>query len=190
MRIDGRRISSHKDLKNVVSFRLISPRESVLIALAQRLANCGIVFASQFQTQPIVFDAFAPQVIALRIRLRPNRFIANNRIVFLDTEVELLIEQTACISHAVNDTLPINIENGKRDAQVFLVDGVINFFAAGFEAINIRLQENQPIRIKGIDIAIHDLDGQSIVQGNWLIMKARKKLCRQTCCLNLLRQRL
>src|SRR5690606_19887030 len=109
--------------------------------------NSRIILTGQLQTQPVVLDALAPQIIALFIRSRPRLLVAYDREMFLLAEIEVLLKKAACKRHAFDDAHLIDVEDGKRDGQILTFDRIINFLAAGQELINIRLQEDEPIRV-------------------------------------------
>ncbi|MBB3657933.1 hypothetical protein FHX15_003175 [Rhizobium sp. BK650] len=123
------------------------------------------------------------------MRLRPGLFVAQHGIIFLNREIEALLQQVARVAHAIDDTLFIHIEDCKWDLQVLPFDGIVDLASVGHEPVDIRLQKDNAIRIKRFDEPIHDPGGQGIVKRNGFIAVARKKLCTQLGSLGLPLQR-
>ncbi|MCY1239854.1 hypothetical protein D9M72_526710 [compost metagenome] len=148
VRIDGRRVGVHERLENVTALVLVGAIESVCISLGERFANGCVGLAAQLQTQPVAFYALAPKVVALGFRLWPGRLVAQYGIVFLRAEIEVLFKQVARVVHAVDNALPVYVEDLERDLQILLFDSIVDLTAIRHETVDVRLQEKHAIRIE------------------------------------------
>ena len=74
MRIDLAGKRGHDQLENILTFRLCQTLQSIGIALGEGFFDFIVIFAGQFQGQPVILDFGIPQFIQLGFCLRPRCF--------------------------------------------------------------------------------------------------------------------
>src|SRR6185312_9973559 len=76
VRVDRHRVRVHVGLEHVLRIELVYAIEVIGVALGQRLADVVVLLAGQFQTDPVVLDALAPDVVERGAVLGPGRLVA------------------------------------------------------------------------------------------------------------------
>ena len=178
MRLDGGGVGVHEHRKHVFVVQLFHAREVVVVALVERFADRLVVLAGQLQAQPVVLDAAAPQVARFVFRLRPAGFFAVDLEGFIGGEFEFPLDQLAGVGHALGKTLLIGIVDGERQAQILVLDRIVELGAAGIELVDIGLHEIQFFGIEVLEITVEDLLGHGVVERHGLVVIAREKFRR------------
>ena len=188
MRVHGRRVGVHEDLESVLALHPDVARQVVLVALVERRANRRVVLAGQLQPQPVILHAFAPQIPDLVFVLRPGSFLARQGVAFLDGEVGLLLEEFACIGDALGQALALQVEEGKRYAQVLLENRIVQLRAGTGETVDVGLQEEVLLPIQRFDVVDENPLRHGVVKWRGAVVVAREDLRRPQRGLCLLRQ--
>ena len=190
MRFDRHGVSVHEDLEHVFAVELARTGGVAFIALVQRFADGLVFLARQFQAQPVVLDALAPQVAHFLFILRPGGLFAVDLVALVGGKVKLSFQQFTRIRHALVETLLVQVVDGKRRRQVFIDDGVVELGAQRGETVDVGLHEKQFFRVQGLEIAVEDFLRHGVVERHGLVMDARQDARGPQGGLRLLGQRL
>jgi hypothetical protein len=172
VRLDRHGVGVHEDLEHVLVGQLARRAQVAFVALVQRFADGLVVLAGQFQAQPFVLDALAPQFLDLGVALGPLGLLAVVLVAFVGGEFKLaLLDQLARIGDALVEALLVQVEDGERHAQVFAGDGVVQAGAHDGVLVDVGLGEEHLLRIQRLEVAVEDFLRHGVVQRHRLVVQ-------------------
>ncbi len=164
MRIDRTGIAVEEGLEHVLALDLVHGALVGGVALVQGRAYLGRLLAGQLQAQPVVHHRLAPQAVQFGFVARPRRFLAVVLPALVAGEVEILLQQRACVSNALADALAVHREDVVGGGQVAAPDRIAQLGAVGVEAGHVGLGEVLLAAVQRLEVAVKHLARQGVVQ--------------------------
>ena len=189
VRLNRHGVGVHEDLEGIFALQAADPADRGLVALVQGLGDALIVLAGQFEAQPVVLDALAPEVVEFGFGGRPDALFAGNGQALVLAEIEAVLEQAARIAVALDDALRIEIENAEGGRQVLVQDGIVEPRAQRCQAVDIGLIEEILFAVQRLEITLKNLCGKRVVESVRLVVVAGKEFRGNQRGTRLLRQR-
>ena len=172
-------VGVHIDIERVFTVGAAYAFEAVFIALVENLNNAFVVFARQLESQPVVFDPLAPQVLRLGFRLGPGRlFVPHELVAFGAVKRKSVLQQGAGVGKALSGALHIQIEDGEWPTDVAVLQLHAQLGARIRELVNIGLYQEELLWIERLEVLIKDLAGQGFVQRHGFVVVAGKNFRR------------
>jgi hypothetical protein len=111
VRVERHRVGVEEGLEHILAGQGVGARSQLRVALVERLADFLRLLPGELQTQHIVLDRLAPQVVERGSVGRPRHVLAVVGPGVLAAEIEVVLEQLARESDAFVDPLQVHGED-------------------------------------------------------------------------------
>ena len=166
-------------LENVFTAGLVKARQLILVAFGQQFLNFRRLFASDFQAQDFILDAFAPQVVEFGFSLEPRSVLAVDLQGFLGIEVQradALVQLGKGEVQTRFDPVQVALVDNETGVQVTALEEVVKLEFPFVEFGNVAGQEVTARRVEQLEVAVIDDRRAGVVQGWLAVMMALEQL--------------
>ena len=182
MRVDRRGVGVDEHLEYVFAAELRGAPFHAFVALAQQVLDLRHLFAGQLETQGVVFHPFAPQIVELRAISRPRRFVATEHIGLVQIKIEIALEQTHGVTHALLESQAIATEDFVDRTQIGLTQKIIEFRLVALEHGDVGGREIAAVRVEALDVSLEDLTRERVVERRLFVVIIAEEMGDQSGC--------